>query len=47
MLAYTGCRVGELTRLKVGSYKSNGVHKVLGTHGKGSKERVVPLHAEA
>jgi integrase/recombinase XerD len=47
VLAYTGCRVGELTRLKVGSYKSNGVHKVLEVHGKGGKERIVPLHKEA
>ena len=47
ILAYTGCRVGELVRLKVGSYKSNGVHKVLEIHGKGGKERIVPLHKEA
>jgi integrase/recombinase XerD len=47
VLAYTGCRVGELTRLKVGSYKSDGVHKVLEIHGKGGKERLVPLHKEA
>jgi integrase/recombinase XerD len=47
LLAYTGCRVGELTRLKVGSYKSDGVHKVLEIHGKGGKERLVPLHKEA
>lgn len=46
VLAYTGCRVGELTRLKVGSYRSNGVHKVLEIHGKGGKERLVPLHKE-
>jgi integrase/recombinase XerD len=47
ILAFTGCRVGELTRLKVGSYKTNGVHKVLEIYGKGGKERVVPLHKEA
>jgi integrase/recombinase XerD len=47
VLAFTGCRVGELTRLKVGSYKSDGVHKVLEVHGKGGKERLVPLHKEA
>jgi integrase/recombinase XerD len=47
ILAYTGCRVGELTRLKVGSYKSDGVHKILEIHGKGGKERRVPLHKEA
>ena len=47
ILAFTGCRVGELTRLKVGSYKSDGVHKILEIHGKGGKERRVPLHKEA
>jgi len=47
ILAFTGCRVGELTRIKVGSYKSDGVHKVLEIHGKGGKQRLVPLHKEA
>jgi integrase/recombinase XerD len=47
VLAFTGCRVGELVRLKVNSYKLNGVHRVLGIHGKGGKERLVPLAAEA
>ena len=47
ILAFTGCRVGEVTRLKVGSFKQNGVHKVLEIHGKGGKERLVPLHKEA
>ena len=47
VLAYTGCRVGELTRLKVGSYKLNGVHRVLEIMGKGGKERLVPVHLEA
>jgi integrase/recombinase XerD len=47
VLAYTGCRVGELTRLKVGSYKQNGVHRVLEIMGKGGKERLVPVHLEA
>jgi integrase/recombinase XerD len=47
VLAYTGCRVGELTRLRVKSYKTTGVHRVLEIHGKGGKERLVPLHAEA
>jgi integrase/recombinase XerD len=47
VLAFTGCRVGELVRLKVGSYKQSGVHRVLEIHGKGGKERLVPLHAEA
>ncbi len=47
ILAYTGCRVGELTRLKVGSCKqSSGLH-VLEVMGKGGKERLVPLHPEA
>lgn len=47
VLAFTGCRVGELTRLKVGSYKQNGVHRVLEIMGKGGKERLVPVHLEA
>jgi integrase/recombinase XerD len=47
VLAYTGCRVGELARLKVGSYKLNGVHRVLEIMGKGGKERLVPVHLEA
>src|SRR5262249_6699330 len=47
VLAYTGCRVGELTRLRVSSYKTSGAHKVLEVHGKGGKERQVPLHPEA
>ncbi len=47
VLAYTGCRVGELARLKVGSYKTTGGYKVLEIHGKGGKERRVPLHPEA
>jgi integrase/recombinase XerD len=47
VLAYTGCRVGELVRLKVGSCKQSGVHRVLEVFGKGGKERCVPLHLEA
>ena len=47
VLAYTGCRVGELTRLKVGSSKTTGGHRVLEIYGKGGKERRVPLHPEA
>jgi len=47
VLAYTGCRVGELTKLRVGSYKTTGGHKVLEIFGKGGKERRVPLHPEA
>ena len=47
VLAYTGCRVGELTRLRVKDYKSSGGHRVLEVRGKGGKERRVPLHPEA
>jgi integrase/recombinase XerD len=47
ILAYTGCRVGELTRLRIGNYKTDGVHKVLEIYGKGGKERRVPLQKEA
>ena len=47
VLAFTGCRVGELTRLRVKSYMTNGGHRVLGILGKGGKERMVPLHPEA
>jgi integrase/recombinase XerD len=47
VLAFTGCRVGELTRLRVGSYRTTGGHRVLAIMGKGQKERTVPLHPEA
>lgn len=47
VLAYTGCRVGELVRLRVSDYKSSGGHKVLEIRGKGGKERRVPVHPEA
>jgi integrase/recombinase XerD len=47
VLAYTGIRVGELVRLKVGSYKQHGVHRILEVHGKGGKERRVPIPAPA
>jgi integrase/recombinase XerD len=47
VLAYTGCRVGELCRLRVSDYKDTGGHKVLEVRGKGGKERRVPLHPEA
>jgi len=47
VLAYTGCRVGELTRMKVASYKITGGHHVLEIYGKGGKERLVPLNPEA
>ncbi len=47
VLAYTGCRVGELTRLRVMDYKETGGHKVLEIRGKGGKDRRIPLHPEA
>lgn len=47
VLAFTGCRVGEVCRLRVEDYKSSGGHKVLEVRGKGGKERRVPLHPEA
>ena len=47
ILAYTGCRVGELSRLKVGDYKMTGGHKILDILGKGGKCRRVPLHPDA
>ena len=46
VLAYTGCRVGELCRLRIGDYKMTTGHRVLEIRGKGGKERRVPLHAE-
>jgi integrase/recombinase XerD len=46
VLAYTGCRVGELCRLRVGDFKSTSGHRVLEIRGKGGKERRVPVHAE-
>jgi len=47
VLAFTGCRVGEVCRLRIQDYKSSGGHKVLEVRGKGGKERRVPLHPEA
>jgi integrase/recombinase XerD len=47
VLAYSACRVGELVKLKVGDYKTSGVHRILELYGKGGKERRVPLHPEA
>jgi integrase/recombinase XerD len=47
VLAYTGCRVGELTRLRVRDYKLTGGHRILEVRGKGGKERRIPLHPEA
>lgn len=46
-LAFTGCRVGEVTRLRVSDVKASGGHRVLEVRGKGGKERRVPLHPEA
>lgn len=47
VLAYTGCRVGEVCRLRIQDYKESGGHRVLEVRGKGGKERRVPLHPEA
>ena len=47
VLAYSGCRVGELCRLKVPDFKVDGEHRILSLLGKGGKERNVPLHVEA
>lgn len=47
VLAYSGCRVGELTRLRVKDYRQSGEHKILSIQGKGGKERTTPLHLEA
>ena len=47
VLAYTGCRVGELCRLRVGDIKMTLGHKIVEIRGKGGKERRVPLNREA
>jgi integrase/recombinase XerD len=47
VLAFTGCRVGELCRLRLTDYKESGGFRVLEVRGKGGKERRVPLHPEA
>ena len=47
VLAYTGCRVGELCRLRVGDLRTTNGHRVLEIRGKGGKERRVPLHSKA
>lgn len=47
VLAFTGCRVGEVSRLRVGDYKRSGGHHVLEVRGKGGKERRMPMHPEA
>jgi integrase/recombinase XerD len=47
VLAYSGCRVGELVKLRVRDYRTNGEHRVLNITGKGNKERTTPMHLEA
>ena len=47
VLAYSGIRVGELCRLRVGDFKTSSGLKLLDVRGKGGKERRVPLHPEA
>jgi integrase/recombinase XerD len=47
ILAYSACRVGELVRMKIGDFKTNGEHRVIAILGKGGKERSAPLHPEA
>ena len=47
VLAYTGCRVGELCRLRIRDYKTTGTHRILEVQGKGGKERRAPLPVEA
>ena len=47
VLAYSGCRVGELVQLRVRDYRTNGEHRILNVTGKGNKERTTPLHLEA
>jgi len=47
VLAYSGCRVGELVKLEVRDFRTNGGHRVLNITGKGNKERTTPVHPEA
>jgi len=47
VLAFTGCRVGELCRLRIRDYKTTGAHRILEIQGKGGKERRAPLPVEA
>jgi hypothetical protein len=47
VLAYSGCRAGELVRLRVRDFKTSGEHRILNITGKGGKERTTPLHLEA
>lgn len=46
-LAYSACRVGEIARIRVGDLKKATGHNIVEVHGKGGKERHVPLHPEA
>ncbi len=46
VLAYSGCRVGELVKLRVRDFRTNGEHRVLNITGKGNKERTTLLHME-
>ena len=36
-----------MVKLRIGDFKTSGEHRVLAVHGKGGKERTVPLHLEA
>jgi len=47
VLGYSACRVGELVKLKVRDYRTNGEHRILNITGKGNKGRTTPLHLEA
>jgi integrase len=47
VLAYSGCRVGELVGLRVRDFKTTGEHRILNITGKGGKERTTPLHLKA
>ncbi len=47
VLAFTGIRVGELCRLRVGDMKTHSGLRILEVRGKGGKERRVALHPEA
>ena len=45
--AFCGCRVGEVSRLRVGDLKTSGVTPALFIRGKGKKERLVGVPPEA
>jgi integrase/recombinase XerD len=42
VLAYSGCRVGELVRLRIRNRKASGDHRILTISGNGDKERTFP-----